>query len=289
MIITKLRLQEEHPMSSAGGSWPLPVCDLVVDPSAGENGYILEDSQGLDPPDFVEIVEGYDVAGIPIMSNVPQKRQIVLKIGLSPRLGQSFSSLRDALYRFISRNVYIKFMNDALVTAQTTGHVSKCETVSFTAQPQITMTIDCVDGELSAPYSFAIPLTTLVGTTGIAINYEEGTAPTGLDLQFIITATADGFNISNYVQTWYNGVSALNQFGISYEFLVGDVITISTQPRNRSLSVVRAGVKKDLAGYINQGAVWPRLYPGVNIFDWTFASSWMTWNSASYVPRYWGV
>ena len=49
MIITKLRIQEEHPMASTTPAkvYPLPTCDLNVDSSAGENGYILKVADGL--------------------------------------------------------------------------------------------------------------------------------------------------------------------------------------------------------------------------------------------------
>lgn len=280
MIITKLRVEEKRPMTGASGSWPLPICDLNLDSSAGENGYILKDTQGLDPPDLISIVEGYDDLGNPVMGSIAEKREIVLQIALNPRLGQTYSSLRDSLYKFINRSVYVNLMHDSLIIAQATGYIPNCEVVHFSKEPDIQMTIKCEEGEFSSPSGIGIPFSD-IGTIQPIINYEDGTAPTGLDLQFTVTANkADGFNIFNNEGLW---------FEVGFAFLIGDVVTISTQQKNKRVSLVRGGLEYDLAGYINGGAVWPKLYPGVNAFEWSFDSSWITWNAASYIPRYWGV
>lgn len=291
MIITKLRLQEEHPMEGVR-AWPLPICDLNVNSMAGEDGYILKESLGLGPTILVPVVVGFDDNGIPIFEPIPEKRDIVLKIGLNLGLGRSYSTLRDDLYKFISRSLYVKLMNEALVIGQTTGFIRQFETVHFSNQPEIQMTIECENGEFSAPNSINIPVAELNSTHPV-INYEEGTAPTGLDLKFTYTPAAPGtgFNIHGHSQFWHSGsnASVSNNFTLTFPFLTGDVVTISTNSRNKRIVVLRGATEIDVTGYINAGAVWPKLYPGVNTFFWSFASSWMTWVSASYTPKYWGV
>lgn len=291
MIITKLRIQEEHIMSGPSGSWPLPLFDFNLDSSAGKNGYILKTAQGLDPPNLVSMVIGFDSYGTPIMDSVSEKREIVLRLALSPVLGQSFSSLRDNLYRFINRTVMISLMDDSIVVAQARGFISKVEAVHFSNTPDIQMTIECVEGEFTAPFAIDIPFVNL-NTTQPVITYEDGTAPTGFELQFNYTAVAGraGFTIFNHSRVWFVGASqAYNEFTVTYPLVTNDVITISTQPKNKRLTLLRSGVTHDLAGYVNGGAVWPRLYPGVNTFEWDLSSTWMTWVSASYTPKYWGV
>lgn len=289
MIITKLRVEEEHPMASSTTSWPQPLLDLNLDLTAGENGYVLKSAAGLGPPSLVAVVEGFDITGIPVMNNVPEKRQIVLKIGLSPQLGQSYGSLRDFLYKLIDRTVFVKFMNESEIVGQTTGFIRNVDPVHFSNKPEIELTIECVEGDLASPFVVNIPIGTL-NTLNPVIVYEDGTAPTGLDLVINVTANHSGFLISNHSKFWHSGsADVVNQFQVTYAFLTGDQIFISTHPRNKRILLVRAGVQYDLAGYINAGAVWPKLYSGVNSFTWTFAASWMTFTSASYYPRYWGV
>lgn len=289
MIINKIRLQEEHPMTGSSDSWPLPLCDLNLNANAGANGYILKDSVGFAPPALVSVVEGFDQYGIPIMGSIPEKREIALKIGLNPQLGQTYSSLRDALYKYIDRSVFVKLMNDAKVIAQTSGYIRQFDATHFSNLPDIQMTIECETGEFSSPVELVIP-TSEVNTLHPIINYEEGTAPTGMELTFTVTASHDGFSISNHSRFWHAGEGDVsNVFQMSYPLITGDVVTFCTQPRDKHITLVRSLVTYDLAGYINAGAVWPKLYSGVNTFDWDFSSSWMTWTSATYIPKYWGV
>jgi hypothetical protein len=289
MIITKIRLQEKHPMAGPTNSWPLPLCDLNVDSEAGVNGYILKETLGLNPPALVAIVEGFDSSGIPVLGAVAENRELAFRIALSPGLGQSYSSLRDDLYKFIDKTVLVNLMNDSMITAQATGYIQQCEAVHFSNQPDIQMTIECQEGEFVSPKSVNIPFSDLTSLQPI-INYNEGTAPTGLDLQCTVTAIQSGFAITEHSKFWdVSGVEVHNVFQVIYPFLVGDVINISTSMKNKRITRTRAGVTLDIAGYINAGAVWPKLYSGVNTFHWTFASSWMTWTAASYIPKYWGV
>lgn len=291
MIINKLRLEEEHPMTGPAGSWPLPLYDFNLDSSAGENGYILKDAKGLGPPVFTSIVKGFDSFGVPIMGNDIQKRIIILKIGLEPKLGQSFGTLRDELYKLISRSVLFSLMHESTILAQTTGFIRQVEPVHFSSQPEIEIVIECEDGDFVSPDTINIPLSTLA-TLEPVINYEEGNAPTGLTLQFTYTAVADGtgFTIFNHSNFWHAGEGPVfNVFEVSYPFETDDVVTITTQSKNQRITLLRAAVESDLAGYINPGAIWPELYPGVNAFEWDFDASWMDWVNVSYNPRFWGV
>ena len=294
MILTKIRIQEEHPMISAytEASWPLPVIDLHVDPSAGVNGYILRNTVGLDPPDFAQIVEGFDVYGVPIKDTVLTDREIVFRIALSPGVGQPYSVLRDAWYKFVNRSILISFMNGYDIVAQAKGFIRNFEAVHFSNQPEVIVTILCDNGELTAPEPLNIPLATL-DTLHPVINYEIGTAPTGIELKFEHTGASPipYFTIYNHNRLWYQGTESItNFFEVDYELEPGDIVTITTDLGNRRIKLERDFDILDLAGYINPGAVWPKLYPGVTTWDWTFdTSSWMTWISAGYYPKYWGV
>lgn len=284
MIITKIRLQEE-----IQSPWPLPFCDFVFDSRAGENGYILKEALGLGPPNLASIVVGFDTTGVPVMDSVPEKRDLVFRVGINSRMGQTNSELRDELYRYVSKSVLISLMNDSIVIAQTTGFIRQFETVHFSNQPEIVVTIECDDGDFSAPESLDIPFSELSTTTPV-VNYEKGTAPTGFNLQFSYKTTRPGFTIFGYSQGWPVRPSAGHlEFAIVYPFINGDLVSISTQTKSQSVTVLRAGVTTDLAGYLNGGAVWPRLHSGANGMQWTYLAAWLDLVSANYVPKYWGV
>ena len=289
MIINKVRLQEEHPMTSPSDSWPLPICDLNLDITSGENGYILKNWEGLGPPELVSVVEGFDSTGIPIFTSVPEKRIIVLKLAFEPSPHQSYGQLRASLYKYISRTIFVQLMKDSLLIAQTSGFIRNMEPDHFSSKPGMIITIECQDGDFVGPLSIGIPLATLDVAQPI-INYVDGDAPTGLDFQFTVDADTSGFTISNHSEFWHAGSGDVNnEFVVDFPFLDNDVVTMSTHPKNKRLTLLRSSVTSDLAGYINAGAVWPKLYSGVNSFAWTLHGSWMTFNNASYMPRYWGV
>lgn len=289
MIINKLRLQEEHPMTGSSNSWPLPLCDLNLNLTAGENGYMLKGCQGLGPPLLIPVVVGFDSSGIPIWESVPDERVIVLKIGLTPALEQSYGALRDNFYRLISRTILVKLMSDSIVIGQASGFIQRVEPVHFSNKPELEITIVCEDGEFSAPASIDIPLATL-DTDEPVIDYISGTAPAGIDLQFTVTANHSAFTISNHAEFWHSGTGDVdNEFTVTYPMLIGDIVNLSTHSKSKRITLLRSAVLYDLAGFINAGAVWPKLYSGVNTFEWTILDTWMTLNNASYIPRFWGV
>ena len=293
MIVTKIRIQEEHVMTDGTKSWPLPYCDLHLTSVAGENGYILKNSAGIGPPSFTDVVVGFDKNGIPIMDALPDKRDITFSIGFRPSSGQSVQQLRSDLYKFISKSLIVGFMNGSDTVAQITGHISTFETEHFSDEPVVKITIRCHVSDFSAPLSVDIPLATL-DTLTPNISYKEGDAPTGLDLRFKYIAVEDGtgFSISNYGKFWSKsdpGAVIENEFIVAVTLETDDEITISTGYGNNRITLLRGSTTYDIAGYVNAGAVWPKLYNGVNIFTWTFSDTWMEWLGASYTPKYWGV
>ena len=289
MKINKIRIEEEHPMVVGDISYALPSIDLHLDSSAGENGYLVKASDGLGPTDLTAVVEGFDSNGIPIMGTKSSRRDMAFKMGLIPHGQNDFSNLRDRVYRYMSRSVVVSLMYGSEVVAKTKGHIRQPDASYFTNQPELIITIECVDGELVAPKAVNIPFPRLSVPQPV-ITYEAGTAPTGLDLVFTVTENHSNFTISNHAKVWHKGNGNIQtEFSVTYDFLVGDVISISTYQGERRISLLRSSTAYDLAGYLNSGAVWPRLYPGVNVFDWDIEVDWMAWTSASYLPRFWGV
>lgn len=292
MIITKLRIEEEHSMTGPAGTWPLPICDLNLNFTEGENGYVLKEVLGLGPPAMVPVVIGFDTTGIPIIDTAPQKRNLAFKLGLSPQIGQSYSDLRDNFYRMIGRTVFVKLINDSIVIAQITGYIKNVDPVHFSNKPELVVVIECEDSLFSAPSYITIPIASITGLTNPVINYPDGTAPAGIELTFQnLSSSQTGFSISNHSEFWHFGSGDVNNlFQITYPIDNGDTVSIVTHPKSRSVTMYDSSAAAwiDIAGYLNAGAVWPMLYPGVNQFAWSL--SWVaTWGVTRYIPRYWGV
>ena len=161
MIITKIRLQEEHPMTVSGVSWPLTQIDLDLNPFAGDNGYKIMAVQGLDPPDLISIVEGFDSNGVPIFDNVASDKSLTFKIELKPGIGQSYGSLRDDLYKYVGRSICISLMNGSIIVGQTTGYINRFESDVFSNKPNVIINVECFSEDFYSPYPVSIPLSEL--------------------------------------------------------------------------------------------------------------------------------
>lgn len=277
-------------MTDGTKKYPVAICDFNIDSSAGQNGYLLKGIQGIDPPKINAVVEGFDSSGYPIMGPVSEKRVLSCRVALKPGLGQTYSSLREELYGFMGRSLRVDLMQGPRTIAIATGYIPNVEAVHFSERPDLQVNINCDLGELVAPESVPIPLE-LLNVAQPIISYPDGSAPTGLNLQFTVTANhSAGFDIYNHAQLWYSGNGSVdNHFTVAYPLLTGDVVTLDTNNNSKRVSLVRSSVTHDLAGYLNRGAVWPKLHKGVNVWNWTLDASWMTLNSASYTPRFWGV
>jgi len=290
MIITKIRLQEETPMTLGNASWPLDPVDLQLNPLAGQNGYLIKNSVGLGPTEITAVVVGFDSNGVPIKDAEIQDREIVLRIGLTSSRGLSVSYLRDELYKFQSKAVVVSFMDESITIAQTKGFIRNFETLHFSKEPEVQLTIECEDGYLYGPEAIDIPVDGFLNSEHPIINYTPGTAPTGFEMTFLIGTEFSDFTISNHAKAWHSGSGEVsNVFTITYEFQEDDMFVLSTRPEDRRATLKRGETYYDLAGFVNSGAVWPKLYPGVNTFDWTFSEFQATISKATYIPRYWGV
>lgn len=291
MIITKLRLRETNPMITTGNKeWPLPYIDLNVDSYAGLNGYILRNCVGLGPPGFLQVVEGFDTNGVSVYTSFPEDREISARVSFNLGAGKSISELRSTLYKYISRSLRIELLNGSNIVAVTYGYISNVDTSHFSNDPDVEITIKCDYADFMAPESVSFVEASLSVASPI-LTYNEGDAPTGLDLHFKSTSATPiaGFTISNYAKFWHDGSTITNSFDLDFSILQNDEIFLSTHPQNKRLTLLRSAVTYDLAGYLNSGAVWPKLYPGVNTFTWDLNGAWVDWLSASYTPRFWGV
>lgn len=296
MIINKIRVQELNPMQRwyTGANWPLPVCDLNLDSSAGDNGYLVRDVVGLDPPDLNVIVDGFDTAGNPIFGNYSEGREVSILIELTPTRTQTPSELRDGLYKFISRGLKLSFMYDSVVQAEWPCAIKTIEAVHFASKPTIKVILTSKYSTFAAPKKIDVPVS-LFANPSVTLDYSEGSAPAAFKMVFTKSSgtTVTSLRFFDHANEWHDGTTHLDtNFEITYGFATADVVTIISEPETHTATLLRSGVTYDLEGYLNAFAVWPRLIPGVNAFEWSGFlghTSYWTVNEISYIPRFWGV
>lgn len=259
---------------------------------SSNNMYSIKSITGLDAESIITRHYGGGSGGSAFHDLSVEKREIVMKIGLNPLFEerQSYSELRDALYRSISSTrtgkIQLHMINDdglfVTTMAVTSGFVTKFESPHFERLQEVILTITCDSGFLRAPERLDESLVGLSRVNAL-ITDDKSTAPHGFIFGMNITSSISSIIISDPNDaSWSFGIAP---FG---GFINGDLLNFSSEYNNKYVSMVRAGNTIPLAEAIIQGSVWPIMFPGDNHFSFT-NDAYLAWESFSYYPTYWGV
>lgn len=219
----------------------------------------------------------------------PLLLQPVITIGLNPSwaTGQDVSDLRTALYVLLTQDnspVILSLLNGATEICRTSGYISKFDTVPFSKDPVVQMTLESVDRYLQAPAATNLTPGSGLPSTGVQANLTySGTARTGFIAKFQVTAaSANGFNFQG-IGSYVYDPTALQ---------ANDVITVNTIPGQRDVIRTRAGVDTSLIATVTNSPDWQRLGPGTNSFMVVSGSSAalpFVWQSLYYVTQFAGI
>lgn len=281
----KIDSVELHP----GGSSEVAVLSFK-DPSR-LNPYNVRNVTGLDASDGIAPkYYGASVDATQTFFNLAMaKRELGFSIELNPDFStnQSYSDLRDDLYRMISSSrtglVQIQFKEAGVVVAVISGFVSKLESTLFDKDPFVLMTITAqLDPMLKSPNPVSVPVMALYpGDTHIVDNVS--TAPHGFDFVMSIVGAITTLTISNPSDSsWSFAVSPAGGF------LNGDALHFSSDPKTKALYIARGGATIYLADVIALGSMWPIMFPGDNRFAFS-SPGLLVWSSITYYQTYWGV
>lgn len=211
------------------------VLTLPVFNASPSSRYLVKDVKGLDPVK-AELSTGTiaNLDGVQLMSSRVGARNIVMTIGYNPNyvVGETVASLRRELYEQFppKGGVRMRFSSDDFETVKIDGFVESHETVLFSRDPEVQISIIC-----PSPYFSALSSATHRGVN--SFNYSElkvlGTAPTG----FIFKTDPLDADMTNVVLE--NRLDS--RIHIEGSFLLNDVITVSTEPGNKYARRTRTG------------------------------------------------
>jgi hypothetical protein len=215
-----------------------------------------------------------------------EKRQPVFKIDLNPSFSdQSYSDLRDQLYRSIASSrtgvVDIQFKNGTEVVAVLSGFVSKLENDLFAENPNVTLTIDTIEPILKAPTRTSLDILTLDAASTHILD-SKSTMPHGFIFEMGFLGAQASLVITPPDDAWAFTITPVGGF------LLGDIIHFSSELNNKYLYVHRAGVDIHLADVIGTNPIWPILFPGDNVLEFSNPTN-LVWESVAFYPTYWGV
>lgn len=268
MKITKVRLNG------------LTVVDLPIEGALPSDKYILKGLDGVGPPDL-DVALGDTLFGDAVFQGrQAQGREIVGLIGLNPDFGSSESAadLRSNLYGMITPGygeaITVQFMNVDAIVAETTGYVRRLEINPFSKDPEVQITVACVERQLVAPDVVFLDPTDK--TDPEILN--EGTAPAGFHMEVIFTGALASWSLED--------VTGLYEMNVVYAFAVGDMLEIDTRPGHRGIWVTHLGVRKNIIWALQAGP-WFMLHGDSNIFHTSSAA--FNWGDVYYQPRFWGI
>ena len=264
------------------------VCSLSFRDPTSQNPYQVSGIGGLDAEEIVSSYYGASGGSDDKYYRLSlQKRDIVVKIALNPRfaLAESYSSLRDELYRLIASSrtgaLRLDFKDGVNVVASVSGFVSKFESDQFAKQPGATLTISCDDPMLRGPERIEVDVGDFYQESP-TIEDELSTAPHGFIFDITFTSNVNDFIIGDSALDWV----FILQYGLYGGFNIGDTIHFSSEHNAKELYLSREGPQLNLAHAVAPLSIWPIMFPGTNDF---VCSPGFEWTSISYYPTYWGV
>lgn len=281
MIIDQMVLKAEG--AATGLTFPL-------NNTASTSKYICTAAEGLDAEGILRT--NYATVGSPAaiynQFDLPN-RTIKLKLALNPNYGsgQSFSGLRDDVYKLISSNrsgmMRLEFSFEGFVVAIANGYISSVETSLFTNSPELIVTLDCDNPVFESPSQVVMSLSGQTSSS-MTVTDTASTAPHGMRFELTLTAARVDFTLSAPGQPWSFKIQR------SIAFANQDKLVISNE-RGVLTCQVRLNAFPglgffDCASDIVPGSVWPMVFPGSNSF--TSVNS-FTLTKMSYYRAYWGV
>ena len=266
--------------------------DLPIVNALPSDRYILKNADGLGPPEVDVIIADTVNAGGVYQSRRTQSRELVITIGLNPdyNVGQTPADLRTELYGLLTPSqedkVTVTIMDGDTPLANTEGYTKRIEIVPFNKEPEVQVTIACLQQYLLAPANlYIIPGGSpgVMPPTGVEIPFDitnAGTATTGFYMEIVITSPQPQFYIAD---------SFGHKMYITNYFYHGDTLILDTRPGFRGIRYKESGssTESNIIHSLSSDSTWLMLYGGVNNF---IASSYFfSWGNVFYRPQYWGI
>lgn len=245
---------------------------------------------GMDADEVVPKFAGFGQnSGNPLYDATLNKRQIIIRLQINPRwnLNETYSSIRDDLYRAISSSrtgvLSLYLHSGATVVAKLDCKVTKFEVPLTGKIPEVQMTLDSDAYFLRGVSDIALDVSSIGSTPDFKVIDAQSTAPHGLYLKTTFTSAEPSFSIQDAVSPEWSFEIVPNG-----GFLIGDELEIQSDGRKKYATLTRSAAQSDLASAISTGSLWPVVYPTVNEFYIPQMAS-LTVDELKYKTSYWGI
>ena len=229
------------------------------------SGFRVAKVEGLDPVKANLVSTGFaNSDGGIFQSSRRETRNIKFNIELDPYpdSGDTVRDLRKQLYRFFMPEAEVKltFMLEEGLDVDIVGRIESCETDHFSQEPAVDISIICFDPDFYDPTPEVETGMSTADALPKLIEY-DGSVETGA--VFTIGPIVDDIPDFILYQTLPNDeVRTLEFDNVPLE--TGDVLTISTVPGSKGVTLLRAGVSSSALYGMSPQSNWITLEPGAN-------------------------
>lgn len=262
-----------------GASLSLPLDNV-------SGGYSLRDILGLDPVKATIVSSSFAGAdGAQYQSARREERNIKLKLGFEPDyVTTSVRDLRLKIYNFFmtKSKVDLRFYDSSGLVVNIVGYVESCETPLFSEEPEVDVSILCLDSDFLDSTSVATSGSSTSGTTETLYHY-SGSVETGISFDFNINRALTEFTI------YHRGPDGLlRTMDFADSFINGDVFSVNTITGTKAVTLTRAGTTTSLLRAKSPQSGWLELLPGDNYIR-VYATGAAIPYTITYTTRYGGL
>lgn len=227
-------------------------------------GYSVQDIEGLDPVNATIVSSPFGAMdGEQYQSSRREKRNIVLTLGYEPDYVTTFvEGLRKKLYSFFmpKSRILLRFYQEGQAMVQIYGRVESLTSPKFSAEPTAVISVLNFEPDFYDPVGTVITGNTTAGTTETTHLY-EGTVETGILFKLLVNRNVNEFTIFHRPPD--DSLRSL-EFGSALPLLNGDVLSISTVPGNKFVTLTRGGIGTSQLYSVSPQSNWISLFPGNN-------------------------
>ena len=249
-MLTKVEIRTRR-----GSLLSLPLDDI-------SSGYIVEEVQGLEPVKATLVSSSFSgMDGEYFHDGRRESRNIKFKLGFAPDPSlNTVWDLRARLYGFFmpKSEVFLRFFMSDGLTVDISGRVETCDAPMFTQEPVADISIICHKPDLVDLTPVVIPGLSTGSSLATQVDY-DGSVSTGIVFTLTVDTAMDSFTI--YHTPPDEDIRTLQFEG---DLLVGDMLTISTVPGQKSVTVLRSGVPTSMLYAVSPESNWLELMPGTN-------------------------
>jgi hypothetical protein len=263
-----------------GKTLSLPLDDI-------SGGYVIKDIAGLDPVKATISTSAFaQLDGATFQGARREMRNILMKLGIEPDYATtSVAALRQSLFSFFmpKTDVLLRFYMDNVLHSTIQGKVESCEAPPFSQDPELVASILCMDPNFKHPSTISYLSTVTTATTSEYNLNISGTVETGYVFTLNVNRSISGFTIYNRRPD-----GTVRQMDVTLALVAGDVVKISTEPRNKYATLTRGGVTTSILYAVSPTSNWAPFNPGYNYYRVLVSGAAIPYTLV-YTPRYGGL